>query len=164
MEVKEYFDIMPKLYDEFPDVPKTVIKYIIKTGFYVFRKMLSNGFSISSSVANINIRQSLRTRIKKRKLRNNILYIQKKKNFKNEYYFSVYKDNKEEHVIQNKSGYVLKNIYCSKEIKSVINLETYEVYALELTDVGMDFYIDELKTDRVRLIKYRNKNNKLINV
>lgn len=164
MEVKEYFDIMPKLYEAFPNVPKPVIKYIIKTGFYVFRMMLRKGFSISSSPANIECLQSVKTRCSRRKYRNNMLYNQKKKNFKNEYYFSVFEDNEKERVAKKRGKYLLRNIYCSKEISSVMNINAHKVYALELTDIGMDFYIDELETDRVRVIMRRNKDNKLVKV
>jgi hypothetical protein len=42
--------------------------------------------------------------------------------------------------------------------------EAWKVYAIELTDVGMNFHIDKLRTDRVRLIMKRNRKNELIKV
>lgn len=56
---------------------------------------------------------------------------------------------------------MLNNIYCSKVLDNVITKQAVKVYALELTDVGMSFLVDHLKTDRVKLIMQRDKNGKL---
>lgn len=46
MEVKEYFDLFPKLKEAFPELDESVLKYIIKTGFYVFSKFAFQGMPI----------------------------------------------------------------------------------------------------------------------
>lgn len=156
MKVKEYFDVMPKLYEEFPNLDKSLVKYIIKTGFYAMNSFLRLGCDINIGTQKTGCvlasTSSKKKKGRKRIMRNNILYKQKKKTFKNEYYFSI-SVNKDQHIVENNGKFLLKNLYCSKEILSVKNKKTKEIYALELTDVGMDFFIDELETDRVRLVK-----------
>lgn len=156
MEVKEYFDVMPKLYESFPNLDKSLVKYIVKTGFYVMGSFLRKGCDINVGTRKtgciLSSKSSKKKKGLKRIMRNNILYKQKKKVFKNEYYFSI-SINKDQHIVENNGKFLLKNLYCSKEILSVKNKNTKEIYALELTDVGMDFFIDKLETDRVRLVK-----------
>ena len=52
MEVKEYFDIFPKLKEAFPDLDESVLKYIIKTGFYVFSGFTFKGVPIKTGSKN----------------------------------------------------------------------------------------------------------------
>ena len=163
MEVKEYHDVMPKLYEAFPHLNKTLIKYIVKVGFYVMGAVLRKGHDISVGKRGAGItlasHLSRKSKYKKAKRRNNLLYEQKKKQFKGEYYFSVV-DGYESNLTKKGDKYILRNVYCSKEIQSVCGHAPRTIYALELTDVGMDFYIDELETDRVRMVIRRDGCNK----
>lgn len=167
MIVKEYFDVMPALYEAFPHLEKSLVKYIIKTGFYVMGRMLRKGCDISVGTRKTGCvlvsASSRRKKQLKRIFRNNLLYKQKKKVFKNEYYFSI-SDENDGRLTEKNGKFILKNVYCSKEILSVSHRSTKKIYALELTDVGMDFFIDELETDRVRLVKRLNSKNVLIKV
>lgn len=163
MEVKEYHDIMPKLYETFPHLNKTLIKYIVKVGFYVMGMVLRKGHDISVGKKGVGItlmsHLSRRSKYRKVKRRNNLLYKQKKKQFGGEYYFSIV-DGYEDNLVKKGDKYILRNVYCSKEIQSVTGYAPRTIYALELTDVGMDFYIDELETDRVRMVTRRDNSNK----
>lgn len=167
MEIKECADLIPKLYDMYPNVPHSVIDYIVKIGFYILSQFTVQAFTTNIGkkdkgcvIVSSSSRKTLRRKLA---FRNNLWYKQKKKAFNNEYYFSIPKGY-EDRIQKHGKKWTLTNVYCTKELNTVLFKNTQTVYILELTDVGMDFYIDKLVTDRVKIYMQRDKDNKLVKV
>ena len=119
MDLKEYFDIIPKLYATYPDIDPKVIKYIVKTGFYNMSTNLARGYSIKFKSGIIFIPKGKEALRRASMELGQFLYKLNKRFFNNEYYFAVSRETKK-NVTCNKNGiWTIKNVYCTKDINKM---------------------------------------------
>lgn len=163
MEVKDYKDILPKLYELFPNIPESTIKYILKIGFARFTMKLLTNMDISVGTRNtgcyIYTPRSRNKLLNVLRKKSRFRYKTRKTPFHNVYYFGTTQEVYDNIKTRN-SFFNLKNIYVTKDLGFVKEYASKYIFSLELTDVGTDFFIDYLRTDRVTMYAKRDKNNK----